>query len=343
MPGFKHPAIEIGVFSQPKSQTQFNITALHESDLTRWLREPMQCDSGKAQATLKLFSIDRALDVTLGISKDVFHEVFKLMHADPSVLYMIHRDYDGFHEYHGPGYDVTRFVGTPLYGLFWTFDCRTCTTTGIFFHRQWDTFRQLGDVLRTYQEQIYYSHVLSFVSVLFLLEWFDMRTSTIELAWIQEIENHTGFGPYRAKAKLDKPALRKFDINELTQWSQRIGEVAGNMTNKLRHQRNSQLMLDLLKKDDPFAVGDRRVVEEMPPELRALYERNRQLLIDAIPSVEKHMLTYAEYLAYLKDRSERLAGVVCCPFSILRGGGLLYFPKLITRAVAVRTSDARGR
>ena len=98
--------------------------------------------------------------------------------------------------------------------------------------------------------------------------------------------------------------MKKFDIDELTRWSQTIGEVAGNITNKLRHQRNSQLMLEKIKSDNehPHQIHD--------DELRMKYTRSMLSLVDAIPSVEKHMFTYSEYLQYLKDRSERLAGVV---------------------------------
>ncbi len=310
VPGFKHPAYECALFSRQTSDaSQFVTRALPAGDIANWLRDPIRDEKGEvADAQLKLVFIDRALDVTLGVSRGVFEEIVVIMNADPSVLYMIHRDYDGFHEYHGKGYYQTRFVGTPLYALLWTFDPLTCTTRGVFFRRLWNTFDSFGDMLRIYQKEICYSHVLSFVSILFLLNWFDTQTNERELDPIRTIESATGFGPRKTSSEM--PGLKKFDIDELTRWSQTVGEVAGNITNKLRHQRNSQLMLEKIKADDSSSF----LFEDSPLwEWSTKYEQSRLSLIAAIPSVEKHMDTYCEYLKYLKDRSERLASVVSTP------------------------------
>lgn len=309
VPGFRHPAYECALFNRETSDaSQFVTRALPAGDIANWLRDPVHNEKeGLADAQLKLVYIDRALDVTLGVSRAVFEEVLVVMNADPSVLYMIHRDYDGFHEYHGKGYYQTRFVGTPLYALLWTFDPQTCTTRGIFFRRLWNTFDSFGDMLQIYQREICYSHVLSFVSVLFLLNWFDTQTNERELDPIRSIEGATGFGPNKTSS--EKPGLKKFDIDELTRWSQTIGEVAGNITNKLRHQRNSQFMLEKIKDDKSGRIA----FGNPPPGWCTKYEQSRSSLVDAIPSVEKHMYTYCEYLKYLKDRSERLASVVSTP------------------------------
>ncbi|KAL8380633.1 hypothetical protein RB595_005078 [Gaeumannomyces hyphopodioides] len=113
------------------------------------------------------------------------------MRADNCVRYFICRDYDGFHTYGGGGAAatspaavrtlITRFLGTPLYALVWTFDPSTLTTLVLFLNRRGRTFPGFADTLRALGKHLAAGLSLpGFASSLFLAHDFDDATGRRE-------------------------------------------------------------------------------------------------------------------------------------------------------------------
>jgi hypothetical protein len=152
---------------------------------------------------------------------------------------------------------------------------------------------------------------------------FDTETAN-ELASIHNIERRTGFGPPSAQNgavsitvngqdsdsgnhHLWLPQSSKAGIDELTAWSQAVGEVGAKIANKMRHQSTSAQMLETFKEAQ---VAGAQGLNIPPGPLKKRYEASQTKLNEALPSVERHMITYKEYLIYLKFRTDRLSSVV---------------------------------
>jgi hypothetical protein len=264
-------------------------------------------DVPRASATLRLVCIPRNLDISLGISKSSFTRILEGMKADPSIKYMICRDYDGFHEYNGDGFRLTRFMGTALYALVWTFDPASMTTTALFLDRRRECFPRFVDNLSAFRSYIHTPSLLCFQSCHFLVQFFDYETGVWEITTVQHIEGNTGFGPHPTGWRGAEPRafVQKFHIDQLTSWLQAVTEVAGNASNRLRQIENSRVLLELIRKEH-----DSGEYHGIPSSTLGTYESSVKSLLEALPSVERHMSTCMDYVIYRKERAERLAGVV---------------------------------
>lgn len=309
---YKFDAVELNSFPDAPNdckQARAVSLAVGERDLCAWLPSLTRDTAGRRtpEATLRLVRISRNLDVSLCISRSGFDIIFDSMKADPSVKYMICRDYDGFHEFYADGFRLTRFLGTALYALVWTFDPATLTTTAMFLDRRRQLFAKFVDVLQEYSNLISTPSLLCFVSCYFLLQIFDQDTGGWELATVRSIEEQTGFGPHPAGYRGVEPLslAKKFHINQLTSWLQAVNEVAGNVEKRARHQRISLALLKTIREEhesgEQYGVSG-QALSRCQGSLKALR--------DAVPCVERLILTYTEYLAYLQDRSSRLSSVV---------------------------------
>ncbi|KAB5532681.1 hypothetical protein GE09DRAFT_1227857 [Coniochaeta sp. 2T2.1] len=229
------------------------------------------------------------------------------MRADPAVKYMICHDYDGFHEFSAAGYLPTRFIGTPIYAILWTFDPVGLATRALFFRRRLEPFTNFVKTLSAFQAHIYSPWLPGFVSSYLVLQWSDRETSDFELQVVRSIETRTGFGPQSSGLRGLQAARMdgKFNINVLTSWSQAVNEVSGNISNKIRHQKISKTVLDMITEASKMAH-----TEDIPEGL--LYKNQRSLdeLGRAVPLLERQLNTYMDYLGYLKDRAERLSAVL---------------------------------
>ncbi|RYO78870.1 hypothetical protein DL766_010311 [Monosporascus sp. MC13-8B] len=317
--GYKYDAVELCVYPDSTKQggvgdpndpklASPTLLSFSQEGLCAWLSSVKRDSALRLpEVTLRLVRIRRELDVSLVISQASFTQVFDLMKADPSIKYMICRDYDGFHEYHADGFRLTRFIGTSLYALVWTFDPTSMATTALFLDRRRQSFPKFVDVLWEFRSCIYTPSLLGFVSCYFLLLFFDHETGGWELETIRHVERQTGFGPHptgwRGLEPLD--LVEKFHINQLTSWLQAVTEVAGNVGSRARHQRTSLALLETIREErengkhhgiSGHALGG--------------YQDSIRVIGEAIPSVERHMSTYIDFLVYLKDRAERLSGVL---------------------------------
>lgn len=295
---YRYNVIEIGAFDNGPA---FNEWLVQEDDLPAFVtKEPVDSDNKTAEASLKLICIPRDVDVTLAISKGTFKALFEAMDADPCALYMIARDYDGFHEYNGSESPVTTFVGTPTYAIVWTFNRKTMVTRGLFLRRRPDPWAPFRDVLDTYRFYLFTPHLLSFVSSFYMLRFFDEQTNELELQTIRMIETATGFGSDESH-----PPPEPVDTKRLTSWAQATAEVQTDLSNALRHQKTSRALLAHLT-----LSFDTHEADVVPDAFLDRYHRSLQALADAVPTLERHMDVFEDYAAYLKDRAGRLGAVV---------------------------------
>ncbi|KAK4218932.1 hypothetical protein QBC37DRAFT_478274 [Rhypophila decipiens] len=298
-----YKAIELTESSEKPAVVNFR-----EDELEAWFSSPLENPHGTPAANLKLACIYRTLDFKLNISRGCFNRILNCMRADPSVKYMICRDYDGFHEYHTQGFLLTRFVGNALYALVWTFDPATLTTTALFINRRSNWFEEFASVLSEYETLMSTPSLLCFVSTFFLVWKFDSDTGGWELATIQHIEGSTGFGPHpsgwRGVAPLEY--VNRFAINQLTSWLQAVNEVAGNIVNRGRLQKQGLKLLAMIHDEyvrgETFGLTTTSSIDRGKADLEALQK--------AIVPVQRHISSYIEYCEYLKDRAERLANVL---------------------------------
>lgn len=267
--------------------------------------------SETSHATSKIFVVNRDVNCSLHISGAAFKGVLARMQASPQALYFISRDYDGCHYWNDDGCRPTWFVGTSIYGLLWTFDEETCHTAGIFIHRRRQSFQHFGQILQTFAAHAHLPQLLLFVIPVQQIQWYDDQTMESELSLIRTIEQQTGFGPHPQGDAIMKWARAKLghDIDQLTTWSQHIAELSGNFSNKMRHQKMAGRMLKMVS--GSYAGND--YAELMPDSglARARYQASLKELSDAVPQIERHMDVYADYLRYLKERTDRLSNVVC--------------------------------
>lgn len=310
--GYKFDTAELNSFPNDPSDLsseRVKLSSLGEDDLCAWLPSTacLNVRGYTTEARLRIVCIRRHLDVSLCISKPSFTRIFDSMKADPSVKYMICRDYDGFHEFHGDSFRLTRFLGNNLYALVWTFDPDTVTTTALFLDRRRHAFARFTDVLREYSNLACTPSLLSFVSCYCLLQCFDLETGGWELGTVRTVEERTGFGPHPTGYRGLEPLslVKNFDINQLTSWLQAVNEVAGNAGNRIRHMNTCLSVLKMM-------CEEHRRGEQHGISGQALdrCQDSLAIIIEAVPVVEQHMLTYMDYLSFFKDRSERLSTVV---------------------------------
>ncbi|KAI1417220.1 hypothetical protein F5Y13DRAFT_177135 [Hypoxylon sp. FL1857] len=260
---------------------------------------------------LKLVRVERDLDVTLKVSSAGFHALFAAMRADPSALYMVCRDKDGYYEFtcdDSTGYLPTRFLGTSKFAVLWTYDPRAARTVGIFIQRRRDTFFDLSHVLQVYAPCVATPYVVCFAIAVHQIQRHDAETLATELAVLRAVEGRTGFGPRGGVAeRLLKLRQHRFDIDELADWMQGLSEVSGRIKNMTRHQRVAGQMLEILLKAGE-AGEETAGVPEGP--MRVRHETSLRTLSKAVPTLQRQMAVDAEYLAYLQYRAEKLSGVL---------------------------------
>jgi hypothetical protein len=286
------------------SQCEYEMPA---STLPGWFAGNEGLTESQQDASFKAVQINRNEDVSLEISQECFAQLFEAMRADPAVKYMVCHDYDGFHEFGAPGYLKTRFIGTPIYALLWTFDPVEVATRALFIRRRHKPFSMFTRVLRAFHEHIYTPWLPGFVSCYLIQQWSDRETSGFELLVLREVEMETGFGPHPSGFSGLQPGGMegKFDINVLTSWSQRVNEVSGNIGNKIRHQKISMTVLKMI------VEASQTKTDKIASEFIA--QKQRQSLDElsrAVPFLERQLNTYVDFLAYLKDRADKLSAVV---------------------------------
>lgn len=308
---FSEPGVYQAIELEDSGDKQ-EVTKFKEDELCTWFS--LNCDDQhipgelKPTPTLKLASIHRTSGARLMISSSAFNRIFDSMRADPSVKYMICREYDGFHEYHSEGFLLTRFIGNAMYALVWTFDPITLKTAALFINRWKIVFEQFASVLSEFRALMCTPSLLCFVSTFFLVRNFDSETGGWELATIQHIEEKTGFGPHPSGWRGVEPLsyINRFNINQLTSWLQATNEIAGNAVNRSRHQKHGLQLLAMIQEEDireeNFGLTTASSIARGKADLGDLAK--------AVLPLQRHISSYIEYSEYLKDRAGRLSNVV---------------------------------
>ncbi|KAK3305224.1 uncharacterized protein B0T15DRAFT_502366 [Chaetomium strumarium] len=236
-----------------------NLQTVNKEELCTWLLSEVghgeagsQClpQASATTSTLRLVHI-RQQGRGLLISPSALDRILDGMKADPAIRYMICRDYDGFHEWRGGGYRLTRFYGLALFALVWTFDPVSMTTTALFIDRAGGShrFEEFVDVLRGYQSHMHTPSLLCFVSCYFLLELFDRETVGERLQTVQYIEMRTGFAPDMnsfADLSWGRHHRLHWDIDQLSWLLREVNDVTINISNHVRHQESSRVLLGKL-------------------------------------------------------------------------------------------------
>ncbi|CAG9986459.1 unnamed protein product [Clonostachys byssicola] len=310
----EHATLEISISAtDPKGtthQTTVLVSTVSESDLASWATADGGSDSTPCEARLKLIRIDQIHDEIPNISKAAFRSLTNAMGVHPAALYMVCRKYDGFHTYKGPGSSHTWFFGSSTHAILWCYSPSRRQTVGVFMERIQANFQDFCRVLSAFSENIHAPQVLFLSSAIHQQHNFDVGTAS-ELGVIQRIEQQTGFGPSAVKGYAlikSEPTAKmvRAEIDELTVWSQAVGEIGVNCSNRGRNHRTFWRMLAALRQDqeDSETLG----LPQGPAMER--YKASLRELCDVLPTVERQLETYDEYILYLKDRTERLSSVL---------------------------------
>ncbi|VUC31918.1 unnamed protein product [Clonostachys rosea] len=310
----EHATLEISISTPDRKGTAHQTTVLasvvSESDLASWAIAGAGSGSTSCEAHLKLIRIDRLHDEIPNISKAAFRSLTSAMGVHPAALYMVCGKYDGFHTYNGPDSSHTWFFGSSTHALLWCFSPSTRQTVGMFIERRRANFQDFCRVLSAFSEHIHAPQVIFLSSAIHQQHNFDIETAS-ELGVIQRIEQQTGFGPSAVKGYAlikSEPTVKmvRAEIDELTVWSQAVGEVGVNFSNRSRNHRTFWKMLAALKQaeedEDTLGLPQGPAMEKYKASLRELCY--------VLPTVERQMETYDEYILYLKHRTERLSSVL---------------------------------
>ncbi|KAI0382486.1 hypothetical protein F5Y04DRAFT_46888 [Hypomontagnella monticulosa] len=270
-------------------------------------------------ASLKLVVIDSRLESwsnffpSLWVTKDVFLNLVDAMAMDPSALWLLRSEYDGFHHFPcddslaskydegigaGSGVD-TYYVGTSNFALIWTFDRRNLHTQALWILRQGQSFSNSApvawfvNILRRHREHVYSPFLLAYVTALSVCCLFDGEIS-YRAHVVRLTERETGYSTHSSSIE------ERLGMESLTVYIKDVGEVLNHIANKERHFRLVDSILDFILEN---AILD-------PGIFSATEEESTRKLLAAIPFLRRRMHACQEYLKYLKERSERLSAVL---------------------------------
>jgi hypothetical protein len=307
---FYHPPssqpYNVASISSSEGTTKVTRARVQVGDLPAFLRGPQ--GEPNTRARLKLIELQRTENGGFCMAPRDFVGVLKIMKASSCVLYLLTQQYDGFHHFPstGPTKAPTWFLGMSKYALLWTFKPATAETLALFVRRQNDPFTGLVDMLGVYKTCMHTPYLLAFAMCLHMLSYYNGETNKNELVEVRNIELRIGFGPHGRGHMPPGVGLfsDRYCLSDFTRWVQDIGEIQGNVINKLRHVRTIRLTLECVTIDHDIA----NLIEN--DVLRATYIRDTEVLRTALPSVRGQVQTYEDFLGYLKDRADKLSNVV---------------------------------
>ncbi|KAK7740490.1 hypothetical protein SLS53_005333 [Cytospora paraplurivora] len=205
----------------------------------------------------------------------------------------------------------------------------------------WLGFREM---LRMYRSYIYAPYLLSFVSSLHMLHTFDDQVSSSDVPQIKEIEHSISKGTRGNKEESDygkalttrsnSQALSRqssvytahgsteqsssfvditpetpkpFNNEKMIAWVQISDEITDSVSSKLRQLKVAKEILDLIARDHETVIAD-----VVAPAFLHRYHWAMEGMNEAIPAVGRHIKSLEDSMLDLKDRTERLIGLVCC-------------------------------
>ncbi|ROV99075.1 hypothetical protein VMCG_06696 [Cytospora schulzeri] len=201
----------------------------------------------------------------------------------------------------------------------------------------WLGFREM---LRMYKSYIYAPHLLSFVSCLHMIHAFDEQVSASDVPQVKEIEKKIGNSTVGNKEEAEerhqvttpRPSIqavsrqsstytgpvstqqsfvniptatpRPYNNERLVAWAQASGEITDSVSRKLRQLKMAREVLDVIAREHETVIAD-----VVAPDFLDRYHWAMEGINEAIPAVERHMVSLEESMHDLKARTERLNGL----------------------------------
>ncbi|KAI1758883.1 hypothetical protein GGR53DRAFT_197284 [Hypoxylon sp. FL1150] len=288
-----------------------------------------KAESGARTASLKMVVLDSRLESwsnsypSLWTSKDVFLRLIDAMDMNPSALWLLRSEYDGFHHFLSSssfsstsspssssssekekGSVSTFYIGTSNFVLIWTFSRRTSNspqptqTHALWILRQQQSINSNAhaawfvNVLRRHQDHVYSPYLLAYVAALSTCCTFDGEIS-YRAHVVRLIERQTGYSQHASSLE------ERLGMQSLTVSIKEVGQVLNHNANKERHFRLMEAVLD-------FLLQNAIECEEARTEAEV---KSTRCLLAAVPLLRTRIHASQEYLKYLKERAERLSTV----------------------------------
>ncbi|KAI0179749.1 hypothetical protein GGR52DRAFT_211274 [Hypoxylon sp. FL1284] len=280
------------------------------------------------EASLKLVVIDSQLQSwsnffpSLWTSKDVFLGLVGAMRMDPSALWLLRSEYDGFHHFpsssssppekkgtgeeEDDGFADTYYIGTSSFVLMWTFDARRTRTQtrALWILRQQAAFGAAGGGSATSAPAAWFANVLRRYGAHArspLLPAYAAALSTCctydgEVPYhahvVRLIERQTGYSTHSPGLE-QRPGMQSLTVS-----IKEVGQVLNHNANKERHFRLMHAVLDfIVERAGTGCDADEEVA-------------STRRLAAAIPLLRSRMHASQEYIKYLTERAERLSTVL---------------------------------
>lgn len=228
----------------------------------------------------------------------IFSRLLQSMNVDPRVLYLIRRDYDGFHYYWDEADLFTGYIGMPAYVLVWTshVNATATKTTALFLPKSRDPLPEFAMLLQMFRKYVHSPYLLAYVSVIHIVHMFDRETAQTDLYHLRYIEHRTGYGPR------EREDFEPKSVDDLSAWSQMVGERQVAFTNKIRSLRASE---DVMRFISDECKSHRGQAYRYPQSIECTRQLN-----ETLPALRRQIDTLRDYLQYLKERAEKLMEVV---------------------------------
>ncbi|KAI8623078.1 hypothetical protein F5Y19DRAFT_468782 [Xylariaceae sp. FL1651] len=233
------------------------------------------------------------------ISKETFLQLIDLVEIDPTALWLLLNQYDGLHHL-SSATTKTYYLGVSEIVLIWSFKASSLRTSAFAIPRrsaetvQWIWFSRL---LEQHQKYIHTPMLLPYVLGLSLCCAYDQQVVWRQARDLQAIEKTVGYG------KDSHTLQRRNDVTTLAVAIQNVGGILTHTANKERH---FVMIENILKAIESYVVDQNGSIIRF----REKIEGSNKKLVAIFPSLRARIQSSRAYLAYLKERADRISTVV---------------------------------
>ncbi|KAI3336367.1 hypothetical protein HD806DRAFT_473452 [Xylariaceae sp. AK1471] len=323
----------VSIDATPEGATSYATDCLQSDELAAFF-DPRRHNLHRGDnASLRLVVITNPIHDGSGpaapilMPKDTFLQLVDFAKVHPAALWLQLNQYDGLH-YFPSATTETYYLGVSELALIWTFNASSLRTSAIAIRRrstegvQWIWFSQLFE---RHQKYIHTPMLLAYVLGLSLCCAYDHQIMWRQSRELVTIEKDVGYG--KDSLKLEN----RVDVTTLAFAIQNIGGVLNHIANKQRH---FAMIESILKAIESFTANQNESTKKYRDEIG---DSNGKL-IATFPSLRLRIQSSHEYLAYLKERAERLSTVVSVLYIDYTSS---MFSLLSQRNIAIRLNDAR--
>ncbi|KAH9905969.1 hypothetical protein F4778DRAFT_688308 [Xylariomycetidae sp. FL2044] len=308
--GPNHTYSTISIAASPATDPKFSQVPVSQDGLVSFFKHHLDGQNNQPpSASLQLVTIIGQRDrpfIIFQVKKDVFMEIVHSIHLEPTVLSMIHYQYDGFHHFPRHGRDVY-YLGTTRFALVWVFDHQTLTTSAIQVIRilsipgEGDFTKLVDDLLERHRGLIHAPMLLGYVTALALCNRYDHEIMVDESHFYRRIWNDTGYGmDYRVENINPRNFKHRVKVEDLALLVQRINGVLNHISRK---QRNLRMVATILN----FTKTQSAMQGIMSPEGQTMVAQSTMKLEAAAVPLQCRVDASQDYLRFLQGGSERLA------------------------------------